>query len=321
MSSTCLYCDKSIIMREDIMNDSTANNQCILGHVQTSRGSIAVKALNDVFVNYMFSQEENNEILRSLVNILIDDLRSRYVGTSVSPVRGDITVETQYAHLKAGTPRRQDAKIIGDDITYVEFQSISYPPEPIRLRAVEYFTLSLSTDMKGGEKVVRQIWVLSKDVEELMHGSTYANYVWMDEITHSRYPADYGMLFVCLGELEKDHRSKAGELAAFLLGKADKAKHREVADIVDAYNASFEKFREDKEAVTLMSYTEEREAIGEAKGKAIGIEETNAKTALKMLAKGMDMDDIEDITGLSSEAILAMQKKAADEQSDSIIQA
>ena len=65
----------------------------------------------------------------------------------------------------------RDVRIEGDGVTYVEFQNNPNPPEPIKVRAVEYFTLSLSAKGRDDARVVRQIWVLAERVDELLHGA------------------------------------------------------------------------------------------------------------------------------------------------------
>ena len=171
-------------------------------------------------------------------------------------------------------------------------------------------------------------------------------YVWTDEVTQNKYPAKHSMMFVNLDGLAKDQASKAGELAAFLLGKLKMPMDKDVAAVAAAYDRTFAEFKLDKGAITVMSYAEEREAIGEAKGKAEGmaegeakgkaegmaegeakgkaegmaegeakgkaegIEETKIETALKMLRLGMDIDIIVEVTGLSIEAVIELQKEA-----------
>ena len=315
------------------MKEKTLLNQGILGYVQTPKGSIAVRVMNDVFVNYMFEKKENWEILRSLLNILIEDMTHRYTSTSVSPVSGELKVSTQYAYLTKNTPMRQDVAIDADNLTYVEFQNFPHTNEPIRLRAVEYFTLSLSTREKGETRAVKQIWLLSQGIRELTHDVPYVNYVWVDEVTQNKYPVSHSMMFVNLEELSKERGTKVGELAAFLLGDSMNPVDQEVATVAKAFKKTYTNFRRNKGAMTVLSYTEEREAIGRAegieigkaegeakgkvKGKVEGVEETKRETALKMLGLGMDIDVIVAVTGLSNETIIELQKKlAADQPTD-----
>ena len=83
----------------------------------------------------------------------------------------------------------------------------------------------------------------------------------------------------------------------------------DVVGVADAFNVSFAKFRRNKGAVTLMSYTEEIEATSRAEGEARG----RAETARAMLRRGMDVALIMDVTGISSETMQALQKEAAGE--------
>ena len=59
----------------------------------------------------------------------------------------------------------------------------------------------------------------------------------------------------------------------------------------------------------MMSYTEEREAIGKAEGKAEGKEET----ARAMLRRGMDAALILEVTGITSERLQELQEEVARE--------
>ena len=89
------------------------------------------------------------------------------------------------------------------------------------------------------------------------------------------------ILYVNLSKLAEQN-NPAGELAGFLLGNIADPENEEVREIVKSFNAGFNAFKADKEAVKMMSLrerarnegwldgVEEGEVRGEVRGKAIG---------------------------------------------------
>ena len=142
---------------------------------------------------------------------------------------------------------------------------------------MDYFVLGIS---RGGGKTANQVWLLAEDADTVLHGGTFANYILKDEATNRPYPAASGIMFVSLSRLSGEN-SKAGELAAFLLGKAE-PQDGDVKTVLKAFNSSFDALKQDKEAKNMISFAEkyinmgyvdgfeEGETIGEAKGEAIG---------------------------------------------------
>ena len=287
------------------MNDTDAKP---LGHVELPTGPYAVFPMNDVFLGYTFENEEYWETLRQIVNIAIDDFRSKFPNSIARPITGAIKVRTQFKQIVAKDPKKalsQDIQILeGDrDTSYTEFQIRAASKPKIEVRSIKYYGLGIG---QGGNGHANQIWFLAEDVQSLLHGAPATNYVLKDEATGNAHPETSGMMYISLTKLSEE-KSKAGELASLLLGKKTEFGDRDVQAIAKMLNKSFEGFKHDKEAVMMLSYEErkrlEGEAIGEARGEARGkaIGEARGKAmarselanmAKELYEKGIDPNEI-----------------------------
>jgi len=283
-----------------------------LGYIELDNGSKAIYTMNDFFLNFTFEKEEYWETLRLMINILIAAYRSVKPDTVINLIEGDIQVETQYKFYlnTKNTTRNQDIKVTElmqneqseqKKLTYVEFQNRANTVPPIKNRAIEYFSLGIN---QGGGKTANQIWLLAEDVDSLLHGEMFTNYILTDEMTGELYPDTSGMMFISLAKLSQEN-SAAGELASFMLGKDSRLESEEAKSIANAINASFEAFKADKEVKNTMSVAEKYRnegwvegvevgeakgiAIGEAKGEARGITIGEARGEARGEAKGINL--------------------------------
>ena len=275
-----------------------------LGLVELPTGPYAVFPMNDIFLNYTFENEEYWETLRQIVNIVKKDFKSKFPHTVTKPITGKIKVRTQYKQFAKGggkTPLSQDFQILEDskDASFTEFQMQAVSKPIIEVRSVKYFGLGISQSSGGRAD---QIWFLGEDVESLLHGVPITNYILKDEATGNIHPETSSIMFVSLTELSKE-KSQAGELALLLLGKLAGFMNKDVRKIAKMLKKGFEDFRNDKEALMLLSLEErkrlEGEAIGEARGVAIGqargvaIGEANlAKLVKQLFDSGTDPNEI-----------------------------
>ena len=120
------------------------------------------------------------------------------------------------------------------------------------------------------------------------------NYILKDEATGNIHPETSGIMYISLTKLSNE-KSNAGELASLLLGKKFRFRNKDVRTIAKMLNKSFEGFKNDKEAVMLLTFEERKRLEGEAIGEARG--EAKAKNALANLVKelhekGIDPNEI-----------------------------
>ena len=268
-----------------------------LGYIQLETGLKAVTAMNDIFLNYQFEKKENWENLRSIINIFLGSYMEKFPGTVARLITGDIEVETQFKILldPSAKQKSQDIKVSGQDVVYVEFQSKTHSDPPIEIRSQEYLGLGIG---HGRGRKANQIWLLGEDAERIFHGSRYSAYVLKDEATNINFPGTSYMMFVCLPRVAGEE-SPAGELASFLLGRADTAEEitdPEARRVAEGFLTSFRVFCEDKEARHVMTveerFTRKGIAEGIAEGEARGIEAKAIETAFEMFKDGFDYERI-----------------------------
>jgi hypothetical protein len=145
-----------------------------------------------------------------------------------------------------------------------------HPSTSITIRGIEYFGFSLTRGSQEKEKTAVTLWLLNGTVSELLDHKIFANYILMDEQDHRRYPNDSSLLFVDLKKLSTIN-SKAGELAAVLVGATQDPKQPEVKQILDDIKCSFDAFKDDMEVRKMMSRAEQLRADGKAEGINEGI--------------------------------------------------
>ena len=190
---------------------------------------------------------------------------------------------------------RQDMKVAGEQITYIEFQNKAKPEKPIKDRAIEYFGLGLGHS-KG--KIVSQVWLLAEDPEELISSEAFSNYLLQDIITGKRYPNDSGIMFVSLQTLTK-LENKAGQLSRFLLGIDTEPTDKDIIAIKDSFNEEFSDFKVDKEASSIMTF---EERVLDKYAPDIRYEQT-LSIATTMLEDNEPIEKISRFTKLSREEI------------------
>ena len=256
------------------------HNKIPLGYIELENGAKPIYAMNDIFLNYIFDNEENWEALRLLLNIMLDAYKQIMPSTMLDLVEGEIKVETQYKYLLnvENTTRAQDIKMTATgDITYIEFQNRTQTTPPIEARAVEYFGLGIGHS-KG--KTANQVWLLADDIDSVLHGEQFARYILKNEATGVQHPGNSGIMYVSLPKLSQKE-GPAGELAAFLMGKVAGVKSETANKVAQAFNDGFNMFKRDKEALTMMTVRERWLYEGRDEGREEGIAEGEEKGIIK----------------------------------------
>ena len=258
-----------------------------LGFIELDSGPKPVYALYDFFLNFTFDKKDNWEDLRLIVNILLDAYMKQNPSTIVTLIEDEIHVTTQFEQYlnNLTTPKKQDFRLKEVNIikfTFLEVQNDVFIDPPVDVRATDYSVLSIS---QNPGKVSNQIWLLAEDVQKLLHGNSFSNYVLKDEVSGKVYPNASGIMFVSLKRLSQED-TVAGELASFLLGKTNDIKSEEVKRIADTFKNSFEMFRIDKEVKKSMSVAEKRWLEGRVEGRVEGIREL-----AELIRSGMSVDE------------------------------
>lgn len=233
----------------------------------------------------------------------LDDYIARQVDTVAKPICGNIEVQTQYQFLldPQGKTRNQDFKVVWEDLTYIEFQNRADSKPPIDVRAQEYFGLGVG---HSDGKVTNQIWLLAEDVDSVLVGEMYTNYIQVDEVTKTKYPKPSGMMFVSLTKVA-ELNSPVGELASFLLGRTtdlETIKDSEVRRIANSFKSDFSSFREDKEVKKAMTLHERGYNDGVLDGR------TEGKVETYYADMGLSVAQIATKLSLTEEAVSEMLK-------------
>jgi len=270
-----------------------------LGYVELEDGAKPIYPMNDIFLNYTFENPENWEILRLTGNLVIEGYQSQNPETSQEQIQGKIKVRTQYQHFRSKDTRKskdQDFKLVEEDenATYFEFQNDKRSNPPIPERSVKYFGFGISSK---NNKIANQIWLLAEDVESVLNSKSLSRYVLKDEETGKNHPAISGILYVSLKKVAQEE-TPLGELAKFLLGNLNKPTNEKVAKIAKSFSSSFNEFKEDKEAVEMLTLfdrgKEEGIGIGKEEGIRIGVE-NGLEKLVEFLEKGFSLDEARDL--------------------------
>ena len=275
-----------------------------LGYIQLESGPVAIEVMNNMFTNYHFNKEENWEDLRSIANIFINGYKSAYKDTVLEPIEGDIVVETQYEKFKDqdGKLKRQDFKIMGKDVTYMELQNKAYPEMPIEAQAVEYYGMGIANN---GRQLSNQLWLMAEDLPKLMHGRKYVNYILKDEETDIIYPKTSGIMLISLTKISEENAdSPQGELAAFLLGMtADikSIKDANVRRIAAGFNKGFRVFKLDKGVEGVMTVREKWTMADRIEGRREGM--TIGKVEMCYRNFGMTTEEIASKLDMSEKVV------------------
>ena len=268
-----------------------------LGIVELDSGSMEIFALDDLFLNFTFENEENWEEFRLMMNILLEEYRKLNPTTVATLIDGAIRIKTQYQFYinakKKNKTRKQDFESDELDMNrlkYVEFQNKATSKPPIPDRAFEYFVLSIG---KNPGKAVMQIWLLASDAESVLQEETFMNYILKDEATNKVFPNSSSIMFISLTKLSKQ-KNLAGELALFLLGKLATPQSEEVKRIAQTFNTSFELFKDDKEVKNAMTIAEKHRNEGWVDGKEEGLDEgvsAGASKIVELIKSGLSPDE------------------------------
>ena len=262
-----------------------------LGIINLESGPKEIYPTNDFFLNYLFNNPKRWEALRTIVNIYVSDYKLKDAPhTLLKTIDGEYTVTTQYKYYLGATQtsKSQDLKIEDRNITFVEVQNRANTNPPIELRAIEYFGLSLGHN-RGRD--VTQIWILAEDVDSVLHGSAYANYVLKNEVTDAVYPVTTNLMFVSLRKLAANN-NEAGELSKFLLGRDSSPKSNAVQSVVKLFDEGFNSFIEDKEAKINMSVLESYLLEGRERGREEGMETKALEVIAEMFRDGFTIEQI-----------------------------
>jgi len=246
-----------------------------LGTIELESGTMDIYAMDDLFLNFTFENEENWEEFRLMMNILLEEYRKLNPTTLVTLMEGKIRIETQYKFYinakKKNKTRNQDFKsdeVEKSKLKYVEFQNKATSKPPIPERAIEYFVLSIGNNPG---KIINQIWLLALDAESVLQEETFMNYILKDEGTNKAFPNSSSIMFISLTKLSQQ-KNLAGELALFLLGKLTAPKSEEVKRIANTFSTSFEAFKDDKEVKNTMTIAEKYRNEGWVDGMEVGME-------------------------------------------------
>ena len=267
-----------------------------LGIIELETGLKEIFPTNDFFLNYMFDKPEYWEVLRNMVNIFVRKYKTQMPETKVCTIDGEIQVETQYSYYmgKINVSKNQDLKIteLAPNMTFVEVQNKASTKPPIETRAIEYLGLSLG---HNSGKNITQIWILAEDVDSVLKGEIFANYVFKNEQTGESYPINTSLMFISLRKLAP-WADECAELAQFLLGKNSLPTSETVKAIIKGFEKAFVEMKDDKEAKFGMSaldkyrlnYLEE----GREEGREEGIEIGQLSTAKEMYKDGFTLEQI-----------------------------
>jgi len=272
-----------------------------LGFVELDSGSMEIFALDDLFLNFTFENEENWEEFRLMMNILLEEYIKLNPTTVATLIEGAIRIKTQYKFYinakKKNKTRNQDFESDELDMNrlkYVEFQNKATSKPPIPDRAFEYFVLSIG---KNPGKAVTQIWLLASDAESVLQEETFMNYILKDEATNKAFPNSSSIMFISLTKLSQQ-KNLAGELALFLLGKLAAPQSDEVKRIAKTFNTSFQAFKDDKEVKNAMTIAEKHRNEGWVDGKEEGITEgaskgvnVGANRIVELIKSGLSPDE------------------------------
>ena len=245
-----------------------------LGYITIEGGKRPIYAFDDFFLNYTFNKKENWEELRAIINILLGEYELECPNTVLKPIKDEIVVTTQFKnHLKNHhKPKAQDfviKEIHQKKLTYIEMQNKASTAKPIELRAIEYFVLGIS---QNPGLVSNQIWLLAENVDRLLHGKTFANYLLKEETSGVTYPNASSILFVNMQKLS-DRSSIAGEVAAFLLGKTRSINSGKAKRISSALKKSSREFSKDKGVKKSMSIKQKWQDEAKTEGIEEGIQQ------------------------------------------------
>jgi len=258
-------------------------------------------ALDDLFLNFTFENEENWEEFRLMMNILLEEYIKLNPTTVATLIEGAIRIKTQYKFYinakKKNKTRNQDFESDEPEMNrlkYVEFQNKATSKPPIPDRAFEYFVLSIG---KNPGKAVTQIWLLASDAESVLQEETFMNYILKDEATNKAFPNSSSIMFISLTKLSQQ-KNLAGELALFLLGKLTAPQSEEVKRIAKTFNTSFELFKDDKEVKNTMTIAEKWRNEAWVDGVEVGMERgadkgvnAGANRIVELIKSGLSPDE------------------------------
>jgi len=121
-------------------------------------------------------------------------------------------------------------------------------------------------------------------------------------------------MYISLGKLSQEE-TPAGELAACLLGKEASLDSRDVAQVLEAFNTSFEQFKLEKDVMKVLSFRErwfdDGRIEGKAEGKAEGKIEGILEAAIKLLENGVDFNFVIETLQLSDSEIAQLKSAIA----------
>ena len=270
-----------------------------LGFISIKGGRKPIYAFNDFFLNYTFHKKENWRTLRQIINILLEAYALEVTDTVLQPIADKIIVTTQFKHYMKdlNAPKRQDFEIKEVAVkkyTYVEMQGRARSKKPIEDRAVEYSVLGIG---QNPGFISNQIWLLAENVEHLLHGGTFANYLLKEESSGVVYPNTSCIMFVNLQRLSCEGTA-AGELASFLLGKTKTIKSGKIKKISNVFMKSCDEFCNDKGVKKRMSvkekWQEEAWFDGEEHGIQQGLQQgiqQGANKLAELIKTGLSVDE------------------------------
>ena len=277
-----------------------------LGYIELPTGTKPIYMLNDIFLNYIFMKAHNWEKLRIIANIIIEDCKTRNPQETqhLQLILGKINVTTQYEYLldPKNIIRTQDIRIdhiTQDKTTFLEFQNQAFPIKPIKVRALEYFGLSIGHS-KG--KIADQLWLLSENVPDLLHNEIFTTYTLVDNITNNPYPQSSSITFVSLTKLSQENTT-AANLAKMLLGREYDTTNEIISSLSQDIEQEFSTFKEDKEIKTMMTVEERFRENAMAEGVELGMMQGRLETAKKLLHLGLPLEQISEATDFSIEQL------------------
>ena len=229
-----------------------------LGYVDLACGESPIYPMNDVLLNHMFEDVYNWSTLRLAINIILEAYRQYEPATSITPIQSNIRVRTQFRYIASlginDTHKEDDVDFITDKNTLPSVELHSKWKHDLPKYIVPMTTICLEIG-HNFDKTSMQIWLLSKDAPPVLHGNTFANYVFKSEDTGEPYPNSPSVMYVNLPKLSQE-KSPAGELASFLLGKAVDSSNDDVNAIIKTFRKGFNNFCEDGHVMRTLLFEE-----------------------------------------------------------------
>ena len=229
--------------------------------------------LTDVFLQYVFKDNKHDETFVVMLNIFLEFLSVEFNEIDFPKLSTNMQLETQWEYLtgkKEG--RRQDfvAKDENQSVDYyVEVQRKTNTPTPIEFRSQEYFAFGIL--QSKNVKNLHQIWLLETGYDRLLKGNIAECYVLKGLKTNQVLPGGSTVSFIDLSKLQNT-KGVQGELAKVLLNKLYVPANKKIVEIRNVLLKEMKQFKNDKEAINVLTEYDKAQEEGIAEGEARTLE-------------------------------------------------